>query len=55
MNIQTYDLVIYFDLYQRHYYNISRVAVNRFIAYHRESNPDFEGCNFYAHEQLTSH
>lgn len=40
--INTYDLTVFFNGYQRYYYNISRTAVKYFIAYHQE-NPDFYG------------
>jgi hypothetical protein len=38
--IKTYDLIVYFHGYERHYTNISRTAVKYFIEYHKE-NPDF--------------
>ena len=40
MNIGTYNLTVQFNGYIRIYYNISRVAVNRFISYHSQ-NPDY--------------
>ena len=44
--INTYDLVLYFNGYAREYKNISRVALKRFLEYHKE-NPDFFGYNYY--------
>jgi len=41
MNVRTYDLVIWFRGYHKVYYNVSRVAVKRFVDWYRE-NPDFE-------------
>ena len=41
--IKTYSLTVLFDGYTREYHNISRVAVKRFIAYHRKTNYDFKG------------
>lgn len=46
--IDTFDLYIFFKGYSREYYNISRVAVKRFIEWHRE-NPDFYGYNVVDH------
>lgn len=45
MNVRTYDLHVLFQNerggdYSRIYYNISRVAVNRFVEWHRQ-NPDY--------------
>ena len=41
--INTFDLIVYFRRgYMKHYYNVSRVAVNRFIEWH-EQNPDYCG------------
>lgn len=42
MQIHTHNLTIYFRGYTRHYSNISKAAVKRFISYHQE-NPDFYG------------
>jgi|LakMenEpi06Jul12_1017403.scaffolds.fasta_scaffold04588_2 hypothetical protein len=53
--IRTYNLTVLFYGYTRNYYNISRVAVKRYIAYHRESNPEFRGCVHDVHDSLTSH
>lgn len=50
--INTYNLTVLFDGYYRQYYNISRVAVKRFVEYHRE-NQDYE--YHYVNESLTSH
>ena len=50
--INTYDLIIHFNGYYRHYYNISRVAVKRFVAYHQE-NLDYD--YHYVNDSLTSH
>lgn len=46
--INTYDLYIFFKGYERHYTNISRAAVKRFVAYHQE-NEDFYGYDYEAH------
>lgn len=54
MNIQTIDLYLWFDGYDRAYYNISRTAVKYFLAWHQE-NPDFLGYDTYDHVSLTSH
>lgn len=51
--IKTYDLTIFFVGYTRHYYNISRVAVNRFVEYHRE-NVDFADYDLVYHDPLVS-
>lgn len=48
--INTYNLIVYFNGYEREYNNISRVAVKRFIDWHRQ-NPDFYG---YAVDDLFS-
>ena len=40
MNVKTFNLIIHFDGYDRHYYNITRTAVKYFIEYHQE-NPDY--------------
>ena len=53
--IQTYDLVIRFNGYDRKYYNISIVAVNRFVEWYRASSPDYKSAVYGAHKQLTSH
>lgn len=41
-NVKTFDLIFYFDGYEREYNNISRTAVKYYIQYHKE-NPDFYG------------
>jgi hypothetical protein len=40
MNVETYNLMVYFRGYDRTYYNISRTAVKYYLDWHRE-NPDF--------------
>ena len=40
--INTFNLIVYFNGYDRAYYNISRTAVKNFIEYHQE-NEDFWG------------
>lgn len=40
--VDTFNLEVYFRGYVRVYDNISRVAVKRFVEWHRE-NPDFCG------------
>jgi len=52
--INTYNLCIYFNGYDRAYYNISRVAVKRFLEWHQE-NEDFYGYDLEAHIPLTTH
>lgn len=42
MRINTYTLTVYFYGYERTHYNLSSVAVKRYISYHEE-NPDFYG------------
>jgi hypothetical protein len=42
VNVQTFDLIVWFDGYEREYYNISRTAVKYYIQYHQE-NEDFKG------------
>jgi len=51
--VNTYDLYLYFNGYSKAYYNISRVAVKRFIEWHRES-ASFFGYDVQDHESLTS-
>lgn len=52
--INTFNLVLYFNGYDRAYYNISRVAVKRFIEWHKE-NEDFFGYDLDDHVSLTTH
>ncbi len=51
--IKTFDLYIYFNGYSKEYHNISRVAVKRFIDWHRESEAFF-GYDVKDHEPLTT-
>ena len=51
--INTCDLILYFNGYDRAYYNISRVAVKSFLEYHQE-NEDFWGYDVEDHVSLAS-
>lgn len=39
--INTFDMIVWFNGYERHYYNISRTAVKYFLAWHQE-NQDYQ-------------
>ena len=41
-NVKTFDLFVYFDNYDRQYFNISRTAVKYYLQWHQE-NDDFRG------------
>jgi hypothetical protein len=41
MNVHTFDLIVWFRNYERHYHNISRTAVNYYVRWH-EKNPDYQ-------------
>jgi hypothetical protein len=41
MNVQKFDLVIWFREETKIYYNLSRTAVKKYLDWHQE-NPEFE-------------
>jgi hypothetical protein len=41
-NVKTFDLIVFFNGYDREYHNISRTAVKYYLQWHQE-NDDFRG------------
>ncbi len=52
--IRSFNLILYFDGFDRAYYNISRVAVKSYLEYFQEF-PEFYGYDVEDHVSLTSY